>query len=276
MEDEELKENEVINEEEIVDEEEISEEEVDNEDTSEEIEEEDEQEEERLFTQEEVQEQVDKAVQSKLFRERKKYNKEREDTERLVDMLKIGTGKENINDIYDEMSDFYKERGYDIPDRAVRRDEEERVLGKHDAEEIISLGTEDISETLRELSNKKRTVREEETFKVLSVQLSKDKAKESLESMGVDTSILEDKKFQDFASKFSSTTPITEIYDFYNSTKGIKKDKPKSMGSVKNSKSNVGEIKDFYTKEEAEKFTLKDFDKNPKLYEAIEKSASKW
>lgn len=273
MEDENL-EKEIINTEEVIDEEEISEEEVDNEDTSEEVKEE--QEEERLFTQEEVQEQVDKAVQSKLFRERKKYDKEKEDTERLLNMLKIGTGKENINDIYDEMSDFYKERGYDIPDRAVRKDEEEKVLGKHDAEEIISLGTEDISETLRELSNKKRTVREEETFKVLSVQLSKDKARESLESKGIDTSILDDKKFQDFASKFSSTTPITEIYDFYNSTKGNKKDKPKSMGSVKNSKSNIGEIKDFYTKEEAEKFTLKDFDKNPKLYEAIEKSASKW
>ena len=274
MEDEDLRE-EVINEEFIDEDEEILEEEVENEDTSEETIEEEQ--EERMFTQEEVQEQVDRAVQSKLIRERKKYDKEREETERLVDMLKIGTGKENINEIYDEMSDFYKERGYEIPDRTVRRREtEEKVLGKHDAEEIISLGTEDISETLKELSNKKRTIREEETFKVLSVQLSKNKARESLESKGVDTSILDDKKFQDFASKFSSTTPITEIYDFYNSTNGIKKDKPKSMGSVKNSKSNIGEIKDFYTKEEAEKFTLKDFDKNPKLYEAIEKSASKW
>ena len=36
------------------------------------------------------------------------------------------------------------------------------------------------------------------------------------------------------------------------------------------------EVKDFYTYEEASRFTKEDLDKNPKLYKAIENSMSKW
>ena len=36
------------------------------------------------------------------------------------------------------------------------------------------------------------------------------------------------------------------------------------------------DVKDFYTFEEASKFTIEDFNKNPKLYEAVERSSYKW
>ena len=36
------------------------------------------------------------------------------------------------------------------------------------------------------------------------------------------------------------------------------------------------EIKDFYTYEEASKFTRKDFDKNPALFKAVERSMTMW
>jgi hypothetical protein len=43
-----------------------------------------------------------------------------------------------------------------------------------------------------------------------------------------------------------------------------------------NSNSNKKEVKDFYTREEALKFTQKEVNENPKLYEAIVDSARKW
>ena len=50
----------------------------------------------------------------------------------------------------------------------------------------------------------------------------------------------------------------------------------KTMGSMKNATSEDGTVKDFYSYEEATKFTKKDFDKNPALYEAVRKSMTKW
>ena len=35
-------------------------------------------------------------------------------------------------------------------------------------------------------------------------------------------------------------------------------------------------VKEFYTYDEAIKFTKADFDKNPELYKAVENSMSKW
>ena len=45
---------------------------------------------------------------------------------------------------------------------------------------------------------------------------------------------------------------------------------------MKNSTSEDGTIKDFYTRDEALKFTKKDFDKNPALYKAVTESMLKW
>ena len=48
------------------------------------------------------------------------------------------------------------------------------------------------------------------------------------------------------------------------------------MGSMKNSTSDDGTVKDFYTRDEALKFTKKDFDRNPALFKAVEQSMLKW
>jgi hypothetical protein len=47
------------------------------------------------------------------------------------------------------------------------------------------------------------------------------------------------------------------------------------MGSMKSTPSDNG-VKDFYTPEEARSFTVEDFNKNPALYKAVEKSMLKW
>jgi hypothetical protein len=48
---------------------------------------------------------------------------------------------------------------------------------------------------------------------------------------------------------------------------------PKDIGAVNSSSSKE---KDFYTKAEADKLTSEDYDKNPKLWETVRKSALKW
>ena len=47
------------------------------------------------------------------------------------------------------------------------------------------------------------------------------------------------------------------------------------MGSIKQTTVDKG-VKDFYSREEAMKFTVEDFNKNPALFEAVEKSMRKW
>ena len=54
-----------------------------------------------------------------------------------------------------------------------------------------------------------------------------------------------------------------------------KSKKYEQIGSMKNKKTS-SEVKDYYTPEEASKFTRKDYDKNPKLLEAVEKSMTLW
>ena len=56
--------------------------------------------------------------------------------------------------------------------------------------------------------------------------------------------------------------------------------KPKAqiepIGSMKGIKTEEPAVKDFYSFEEAQKFTQADFDKNPALFEAVTKSMTKW
>jgi hypothetical protein len=48
------------------------------------------------------------------------------------------------------------------------------------------------------------------------------------------------------------------------------------MGSMKSNNIKDTNIKDFYSVEEARKFSQEDYDKHPGLYEAVVKSMKKW
>ena len=45
---------------------------------------------------------------------------------------------------------------------------------------------------------------------------------------------------------------------------------------MKNTDSSDNGVKDFYTVDEARKFTKEDYDKNPALFAAVERSMTKW
>jgi hypothetical protein len=73
---------------------------------------------------------------------------------------------------------------------------------------------------------------------------------------------------------FKESTPISKIYENY--TKTQPKKEIRTMGSMKTNDSADNGIKDFYTIEEAKRFTQKDFEKNPKLFEKVVESSHKW
>jgi len=116
--------------------------------------------------------------------------------------------------------------------------------------------------------------REKAVFKALAEHRQNAERGKELSKIGVTEEVYGSREFKDFASKFNPNTPIKDIYDIYHKTQPKKE--IKTMGSMKNSESGDNGVKDFYTVEEARQFTKKDFDKNPALFAAIEKSMLKW
>ena len=92
-------------------------------------------------------------------------------------------------------------------------------------------------------------------------------------SIGVTEDVYESAEFKEFAKKFASNTPIKDVYDIYQKTQPKKQIQP--MGSMKNTTADKG-VKEYYSYEEASKFTKKDFDANPELFRAVQASMSKW
>lgn len=268
--------------EEVIDEENEVGEFSDDSDTSEE---EEEKEQPKMLTEQEANDLAEKIAKEREARAYRKAERERREElrqyEELANLLKAGTGKKNLAEIKNDFTNFYKNEGIQIPENKGNSEREEKILAKADAEEIISLGEDEVNRVANEIYNKpieKRSIREQEIFDILGRHAMQEKARKELVQKGVDEKVLEDNSFKDFASKFNVSTPISEIYDVYqkmnNEKEVIKKEKPASPGSVKDTK--VQKEKDFYTPEEVDSLTESDYDKNPKLIDIVKKSMLKW
>lgn len=106
-----------------------------------------------------------------------KFEKEHQKDSELINLLKEQTGKNNIDDL---LNFSYETYGVQKPDNSVD-DKDSEVLGKHDAQEIISLDDlEEIESEVERLGSMKRTRREETTFNMLESYLNETKKKEKL------------------------------------------------------------------------------------------------
>lgn len=225
-----------------------------------------------------TQEEVDAIVGRAKARTKAKIQKESDRKYgELIDTLRAGTGKENVEEMTDTFKEFYKSKGINIPNRADYSAKDIEVLAKAEADEIIQSGYEEVVDEvdrLTEVGAANMTAREKAVFKVLADYRQNAEKGKALSQIGVTEDVYNSNEFKEFASKFNSNTPITEIYDIYA------KQKPKkeiqTMGSMTNKTSDDGTVKDFYTRDEALKFTKKDFDENPALYKAVEQSMLKW
>ena len=262
------------------------------EDTSEtdasEVEEEKESVKEKLYTREEMQAEIDRNIQGRLARVERDNAKKIQEYEELVSTLRAGMGKSdgNVQELNTDLKKFYKEQGIEIPETVSRglSEREEKILAKAEAEEIINGGEDYINQIANEIYNipvEMRTVRQKAIFEQLGKHVVQEKAKSQLKEKGIDTSILEDNSFKQFASKFTAQTSIADIYDMYQKVNAKevvetpKRERPASTGSTKTvTKTNT--VKEYYTEEEASKFTQKELMANPELLRAIEDSMSKW
>ena len=232
----------------------------------------------KTYTEAEFNAKLDEVLGKKLSRREAKIRKEYDRKYgNLEEVLKAGTGKNSVEEITDTFTNFYRGKGVNLPEKPSYSDKDIEVLARAEAKEIIESGYEDVVEEvdrLAELGVEKMTAREKAYFKVLAEHRQKTEKQNELAKIGVTDDVYNSQEFQEFAGKFNPKTPIAEIYNLYNKTQPKKEIKP--MGSMKNSTSDDNTVKDFYTRDEALKFTKADFDKNPALYKAVTESMLKW
>ena len=231
-----------------------------------------------------VNERINDMLPTKIEREKRKLERKYQDRlskyEETESILKQGFGAKDITDANQKMREFYKEQGIDIKDyqRPRYSDDDERDLGELDAKKIIRLGFDEMQDEanrLAEIGTKNMTVRQKSMFTTLANELTIQKEKKALVKMGVKDDILEDLDFRQFSSQFNKDVPIEKRYEMYTKFNNKEPKKYDQIGSMKSTKT-TNEVKDYYSPEEASKFTRKDYDKNPKLLEAVERSMTLW
>lgn len=230
--------------------------------------------EERTYKQSEVDSIVGKAKGRAKAQIKKEYDREYGD---LINVLKAGTGKETVSELRDTFAEFYKSKGIDIHEEPTYSNKDIEVLAKAEADEIIGYGIEEVIEEANRLTDigaERMTPREKALFVKLNDHIKNTETGRELEKIGVTSDVYGSDEFKSFAKKFDSKTPITDIYDIYNKTQPKKEFK--TMGSIKQTSSDKGAVKDFYSVEEARKFSVAELNANPALYDAIQKSMLKW
>lgn len=229
---------------------------------------------EKTFTQSELNEIVKGAKARAKAQVRKEYDRKYGN---LTNVLKAGTGKESVEEITDTFANFYEGKGIKISREPNYTEKDIEVLATAEANEVIRMGYDEVVDEvdrLADLGVENMTPREKMYFKALAEHRQNTERQNELAKIGVTEEMFNSKEFQDFAKQFNPTTPIADIFNIYNKMQPKKEVKP--MGSMKNSNSGDSGVKDFYTPDEARKFTREELNKNPALFAAIEKSMQKW
>ena len=221
---------------------------------------------------------VNAIVGKKLARQEKKLRGEYEEKYRpLEEVITAGTGITDVGEMISTFRQHYESKGIKMPTKPSYTDKDIEVLASADAKEIIGYGFEEVVEETDRLASKgvaNMSQREKALFKQLAAYRQNEEKGRELAKIGVTEDIYNSKEFRDFSAKFNPNTPVTEIYNLYQ--KMQPKKEVRTMGSMRNNTPQDNGVKDFYSYEEAMKFTKKDFDNNPELYKAVQKSMIKW
>ena len=227
----------------------------------------------KVYTEDEFNAKVNEVVGKRVARKEAKIRKELERKYgSLEEVLKAGTGKENVEEIEDTFRQFYEKKGINIPAKPSYSDRDIEVLAKAEAEDIIRYGYDEVVEEVDRLAKigvANMTARDKAMFKTLAEYRQNAERVMELSKMGVTQDVINSDEFTAFASKFVSNTPVTEIYDLYMAKSKPKKN-IKPMGSMKQNQPNSG-VKDYYTPEEIARLTEDDLD-DPKVWEAVRRS----
>lgn len=232
----------------------------------------------KIYSEDEFNARLNEVLAKKIARKESRIRKEFEQKYGdLENVLKAGTGKESVEEVTDSLTKFYESKGIKIHQKPNYTEKDIETLATADANEIIGYGYDEVVEEvdrLTKLGFENMTARDKAYFKVLAEHRQKAEHKQELSKIGVTEDVYNSQEFQDFKKQFNPTTPVADIFNIYNKMQPKKDIKP--MGSMRNTPSEDTGVKDFYSYEEANKFTIEDFNKNPALYEAVKKSMLKW
>ena len=233
---------------------------------------------EKLYTEEDFNKKLDEVLSKKIARNTAKIRKEYEKKYgELENVLRAGTGKEDVGEMTNTFRQFYEQKGIQIPKQPTYSARDIEALAKADASDIINAGLDDVIEEVDRLADiglNNMTEREKAVFKQLAEYRQTAERGKELAKLGVTEDVYNSKEFKDFANKFISNTSITEIFEIYNKMKPRKE--IRTAGSMTSATQTDTGVKDFYTRDEALQFTKADFDKNPALFKAVEQSMHKW
>ena len=228
----------------------------------------------KTYTQEEVDAIVGKRIARNEAKIRKEYDR---NYGGLMEVLKAGTGKESVEEMTDTFQKFYASKGVQMPQKPNYSAKDIEILAQAEANDIISSGYEDVVDEvdrLAALGVDKMTAKEKAIFKTLAEHRQNAERGRELSAIGVTEDVYNSAEFKAFAGKFVPGTPVRDIYDIYAKT--LPKKEHKTMGSMKSNTPPDNGVKDFYSFEEAKKFTKADFDKNPALFKKVQESMTKW
>lgn len=188
----------------------------------------------------------------------------------LENVLRAGTGIEDIEDLTSTFTDFYTSKGRQIPTRNNYSESDLNILASAEAEDIISSGFEEVVEEVDRLAEKgleNMNPREKIMFQKLATYRQNKERENELASIGVTKDVLSNTEFTTFASQFNSNVPIKDVYTMWTKTQPTKK--VEQMGSMKNTTPN--KVKDYYTEAEISKLTLDDLN-DPDVWNAVRNS----
>lgn len=232
---------------------------------------------EKTYTEAEFNAKLDEVLGKKLARReqkiRKEYDRRYGD---LEDVLKAGMGKEDMGEITEDLRKFYGGKGVKIDRKPEYSTKDIETLARAEADDIIRAGFDEVVEEtdrLAEIGVENLNAREKAVFKALAEHRHKTETERELSSIGVTEDVYNSEDFKEFKKMFAPETPIAKIYETYAKTQPRKE--IKSPGSMKSTAQDDG-IKEYYSPEEAKRFTQAEINSNPALVEAIERSMRKW
>lgn len=226
---------------------------------------------EKTYTKAELTEKIDNAVRRREAKLRREYE---EKYNRVENVLNAGLGTSSLEEATNKLTDFYKQKGINIPSEPRYSQRDIEVLANAEAKDIISSGLEEVIEEVDRLADKgleNMTPREKIIFKNLAEHRQKQERINELASIGVKEDVLSSKDFQEYASQFKENVPISKVYELWN--KSQPKPEIEQIGSMKNTA--PSKVKDYYTPAEARRLSSKDLD-DPNVMAAVEKSMQIW
>lgn len=127
---------------------------------------------------------------------------------------------------------------------------------------------------MAEIGVENMSARDKARFKILAEHRHATELNTKLAEIGVTEEEYNSPEFKEFRGMCREDIPIEKVYETYRKTQPKKEFK--TAGSMKNTTSANEGVKDFYSPEEARKFTEKDLRDHPEIEAAILNSMPKW